>query len=112
MVFPRIGDSSPRGSGIGESHIVGEPDPEHRFLLHALNRGSERTPRRSIGTGQVFSLCRTLFDDFSETDLKAALALVNRRNDELHSGAAAFDEYPPKYWLTLVLDRMRVVSEE
>src|SRR5713226_336085 len=79
--------------------LLAEPDQEHRFLLHALNRGSERTPRRSIGTGQVFSLCRTLFDDFSETDLKAALALVNRRNDELHSGAAAFDEYPPKYWL-------------
>ena len=28
------------------------------------------------------------------------MALVNRRNEELHSGAAAFEEYPCKYWLT------------
>lgn len=28
-----------------------------------------------------------------------ASALLNRRNEELHSGAAAFDEYRPIYWL-------------
>ena len=27
------------------------------------------------------------------------MALVSRRNEELHSGAAAFEEYPCKYWL-------------
>ena len=29
----------------------------------------------------------------------AALALVNRRNDELHTGSSAFQEYPSKIWL-------------
>jgi predicted RNA-binding Zn-ribbon protein involved in translation (DUF1610 family) len=28
-----------------------------------------------------------------------ALALLNRRNEELHSGTAAFDEYKPDQWL-------------
>lgn len=28
------------------------------------------------------------------------MALINRRNDELHTGAAAFDEYPSKIWLS------------
>jgi hypothetical protein len=48
----------------------------------------------------VFSLCQTLFDQFNEDDIKAASALVNRRNDELHTGASAFEEYKPKQWLS------------
>jgi len=77
--------------------LLAEPDPNQKQLLHALNRGSG--PRRSIGTIQVFTLCKTLFDEFSQHDFTAAIALVNRRNDELHSGNSAFDEYPSKYWL-------------
>lgn len=79
--------------------LLAEPAEDHRFLLHALNRGSKRVPRRSIGTAQVFGLCKLLCDDFSDEDLAVALALTNRRNEELHTGAAAFDEYPAKVWL-------------
>jgi hypothetical protein len=79
--------------------LLAEPAPDHRYLLHALNRGSEKIPRKSISTGQVFGLCRILFDSFSDEDLSAALALINRRNDELHTGTAAFDKYPSKVWL-------------
>ena len=80
--------------------LLAEPDRDHKFLLHALGRGSERTPRKSIGTVQVLSLCNSLFPEFAKEDLTAALALVNRRNEELHSGAAAFEAYPPNQWLT------------
>jgi len=79
--------------------LLAEPDKEHKFLLHALNRGSEKVQRRSIPATQVFNLCRTLFVQFSENDLIAANALVNRRNDELHTGNIAFEEYRPKHWL-------------
>jgi hypothetical protein len=79
--------------------LLAEPDPNHKFLLQALNRGPEKGPRKSIGTVQVFALCRVLFPDFSEADMVAALALANRRNEELHSGNSAFAEYPPKYCL-------------
>jgi hypothetical protein len=79
--------------------LLAEPDREHKYLLHALNRGSELTSRKSVGSIQVFTLCRKLFPKFTEEDFKAALALINRRNEELHSGAAAFDEYRPSQWL-------------
>jgi hypothetical protein len=79
--------------------LLAEPDRDHKFLLHALDRGSETVPRRSIRTAQVFSLCHLLFPTFSKDDLNTANALVNRRNEELHSGAAAFDEYPTTQWL-------------
>ncbi len=79
--------------------LLAEPDPSQNNLLYALNRGSEKPPR-SITNQQVFILCRRLFDEFSEADRKAAVALASRRNDELHSGSSAFDEYPPAHWLT------------
>jgi len=79
--------------------LLAEPDKEHRNLLYALNRGSERAARKSIGTAQVLALCNELFPEFTKDDLTATLALVNRRNEELHTGDAAFDAYPPKLWL-------------
>ncbi len=79
--------------------LLAEPDREHKYLLHALNRGSDRVPRKSITSIQVFTLCKTLFSQFTEDDFKLAVALINRRNEELHSGAAAFEEYKATKWL-------------
>lgn len=79
--------------------LLAEPDRDHKHLLHALNRGSERGSPKSITAAQVFGLCQTLFPDFTKHDFTAAMALVNRRNEELHSGGAAFDEYTPSQWL-------------
>jgi len=79
--------------------LLAEHDREHKYLLHALGRGSERTPRKSIGAVQVLSLCLDLFPEFTNDDLTASLALVNRRNEELHSGASAFEAYPSRQWL-------------
>src|SRR6516164_1122913 len=58
--------------------LLAEPDKEHRYLLQALGRAVQNTTRRSIGAAQVFNLCRTLFDGFTEEDRAAALALINR----------------------------------
>jgi hypothetical protein len=79
--------------------LLAEPDQDQRFILYAVNRAPGKTSPRSIGAAQVFSLCATLFDSFSTDDLKAAQALVNRRNAELHSAEDAFDQYPTRIWL-------------
>jgi hypothetical protein len=91
--------------------LLAESDKDHRFLLHALGRGAERTQRKSISTAQVFTLCATLFPCFTDEDLKAAMALANRRNDELHSGGAAFAEYQPSQWLTGFYRACRALAE-
>jgi hypothetical protein len=44
-------------------------------------------------------LCRTLFKEFTEDDKTSALALLNRRNEELHTGASTFADYPAGQWL-------------
>jgi hypothetical protein len=91
--------------------LLAEPDNEHRYLLHALGRGSERTQRKSIATVQAFGLCRKLYPAFTEEDFQTAMALANRRNDELHSGAAAFVEYLPNQWLTGFYRACRSLAE-
>ena len=80
--------------------LLAAPSNNHKFLLHALGRSSKLENRRSIPTLTVLELCKTLFPGFSQDNLQSAKALVDRRNEELHSGAAAFEEYPCKYWLT------------
>lgn len=79
--------------------LLAEPDRDHKYLLHALGRGSERIPRKSIAAAQVLSLCLQLFAEFTDENYKLALALVNRRNEELHTGSAAFAAYPTNQWI-------------
>ncbi len=79
--------------------LLAEPDAEQKNLLHSLGYGPERISGKSIGTVRVLALCRALFKDFREEELRACAALLNRRNDELHTGGAAFSEYPMSAWL-------------
>ena len=91
--------------------LLAEPDREHRNLLHAIGRGSERNPRKSIPAAQVFALCVDLFGDFTREHLTSSMALVNRRNEELHSGAAAFEQFPPSQWLAGFYGACQVLAE-
>jgi hypothetical protein len=79
--------------------LLAEADREHRYLLHALGKGSERVPKKSLSSVQVLQLCSTLFDEFSDEEKKTCTAIINRRNEELHSGTCAFEEYPSSQWL-------------
>ena len=92
--------------------LLAAPDSDHKFLLHVLGRGSEKVNKRSSSTLKVFELCKTLFPGFSQDNLRSATALLNRRNEELHSGAAAFEEYPCKYWLDGFYACCDVLTEE
>lgn len=80
--------------------LLAEPDRDHQNLLHALNLGSLKTQRKSIATNQVLSLCQTLITEFTEIEIKICSAIINRRNEELHSGGAAFEEYPTQQWIS------------
>ena len=79
--------------------LLAEADRDHRYLLHALGRGSERVHKKSLSSVQVLQLCSTLFGEFSDEEKKTCTAIINRRNEELHSGTSAFEEYPSSKWL-------------
>lgn len=79
--------------------LLAEPTSDQKSLLHALGKGDPRTGPKSIAVAQVIRLCQYLFKEFSAEDATAALALINRRNEELHTGASAFDEYTTRQWI-------------
>lgn len=79
--------------------LLAEPDPNHQYLLHALGVGPKMSSPVSVGAAKVFALCQNLFPGFTKEDFVSSMALINRRNAELHSAEAAFDNYPSKQWL-------------
>lgn len=91
--------------------LLAEPNKDHQNLLHALNLGSAKSQRKSIGIFQVLQLCQRLIADFTESNIKAAKAIVNRRNEEVHSGTAAFDEYPTQKWIVEFYKCCRILAE-
>ncbi|CAI3955270.1 unnamed protein product [Commensalibacter communis] len=48
---------------------------------------------------QVLKLCESLIPNFLAEDLKFATAFVNRRNEELHTGASSFINNKHSEWL-------------
>lgn len=91
--------------------LLAEPDREHKYLLIALDLGSSKISRRAIATNQVLNLCKTLITDFTEEQLKLSSALTGRRNEELHSGSAAFSEYSAQQWLAGFYKCCKILAE-
>ena len=91
--------------------LLAEPDRDHKYLLIALDLGSAKVSRKSIATNQVLSLCKTLITDFTDEQFKVASALTGRRNEELHSGSAAFSEYTPQKWIAGFYKCCKILAE-
>lgn len=91
--------------------LLADPDPSHQNLLHALNLGSSKSKRKSLITVQVLSLCQTLITEFTEYHFKISSAIINQRNEELHTGSAAFDDYPTSQWIGGFYKCCKILSE-
>lgn len=91
--------------------LLADPDKDQQNLLHALNLGSAKSQKKSIATNQVLYLCQTLITDFTEINLKVASAIINRRNEEVHTGGAAFSEYPTQQWIGGFYKCCKILSE-
>lgn len=91
--------------------LLADPDKDQQNLLHALNLGSAKSKRKSVATNQVLQLCQTLITDFTESNFIQASAIINRRNEELHSGGAAFTEYPTQQWIGGFFKCCKILAE-
>jgi len=76
--------------------LLGEPDREQKNALHILGFGTSSP--KSINTSQVLGLCKVLFTDFTDEEVRAASTLIGRRNEELHTGAAAYAAFRVQDW--------------
>lgn len=91
--------------------LLAEPDKDQRHVLSALGLGSSTAQRKSIATNQVLRLCKELIPQFTDDELSIALALAGRRNEELHSGTAAFVEYKHQKWIGGFYKCCKVLAE-
>jgi hypothetical protein len=90
--------------------LLADPDKDHRHLLHVLGLGSGAAPK-SIAMSQVLALCKSLINSFTEDEHKIATALINRRNEELHSGSAAFAEFRTQQWISGFYRCCKILAE-
>jgi hypothetical protein len=65
------------------------------------------TPPKSVPVKTVFRRCQRTIPDFTEKEFAIAMSLMDRRNEELHAGNPAFEDFPTRLWLA---DYFRIAS--
>lgn len=63
---------------------------------------------KSVQAKTVFARCRIIVEDFTDADVATCMVLMNRRNEELHTAKAAFDDLKTGEWLA---DYYRVLEK-
>lgn len=91
--------------------LLADPDPTHQNLLHALGHGSSKSKKKSLMMIHVLTLCQTLIKDFTDYHFKVVASIVNQRNEELHTGASAFEEYSTSQWIAGFYKCCKILSE-
>jgi hypothetical protein len=77
--------------------LLADPQsPEN--LMYAFGLGRVEKPK-SVPAATVFRRCRKIVEDFTEADLRGTLALIELRNEELHSGGTPFEGMKTSAWL-------------
>jgi hypothetical protein len=74
-------------------------DPkEGSNMLYACGFASTNQPV-SINAKTVFLRCQRIVSNFTQVEYDFSMALVQRRNEELHTASAAFEDFPTRLWL-------------
>jgi|SRR6266566_4520869 len=74
-------------------------DPQQgENILHAFGYGAAKNPK-SVPAKTVFLRCKEIVPNFTEQDFKICMGMIERRNEELHAGAPAFEDLPTQLWL-------------
>lgn len=66
-------------------------------MLYAFGYPAKKP--KSVPMDTVLTRCCAIVPNFTDNEKKTALVLVNRRNEELHTGHPAFDDLPTRLWL-------------
>ncbi len=81
------------------SSLLADVQKNPDSILYACGISGIKSPK-SIPTKVVFMRCKRIIEKFTEGDYKFAMLLMEKRNEELHSGASPFDNWPHADWLT------------
>ncbi len=79
--------------------LLADPRVDGPHLLYAFGYGKPDRPR-SVPAATVFRRCAVIVDDFTAGDAVGAMALVELRNEELHSSGTPFAGLKTGVWLS------------
>jgi hypothetical protein len=83
---------------LASVHPVLLADPQQgENILHAF--GYEAKSPKSILAKTVFDRCQVVVERFTTADQDFCMSLMYLRNEELHTGAAAFENWPTSRWM-------------
>lgn len=90
--------------------LLANTEKDQASILYALGRESEKS-KKSIDISTALDLCTKIFPGFTKEMYVWSMALVNQRNEELHSGSMAFVQYSPDKWLANFYRCCKVLCE-
>lgn len=91
--------------------LLAEQDAKQGNILYALGINCSTKSPKSIPISKVIDLCKDQIKDFSDEMSKWALLLIDRRNEELHSGGAAFSDFNQDKWIVELYRMCKVLTE-
>lgn len=91
--------------------LLAESDNAQKNALYALGLSECAGPPKSIAAKQVINLCGILIPGFDVDLQKLAIAMTEVRNEELHSGGAAFKDYNQDHWIGGFYKACQVLAE-
>lgn len=88
--------------------LLAEVKPNDRGnILHACGFTTDQP--KSITMTEVLERCKVVCPDFTNEEFKICKAMVEARNEEVHSASAAFVTFKLSYWLPRVYKVLRVL---
>lgn len=78
--------------------LLADPLEGGDTIFYALGYGATKPPK-SIPIRTVLARCQRVVPDFTKTEVDLCITWVNRRNEEVHTGAAAFEGWSTGLWL-------------
>ena len=68
-------------------------------ILYVFGFYNEKEPAKSVPMKTVFDRLTKIIEPFTVKEYDICMNFMERRNRELHSGGAAFEDFPTKVWL-------------
>lgn len=113
-IFSALGLELLARAAVASIHpaLLAEPDASQKNIVYALGLNDAASSPKSIATNRVLALCSDLFPNFNSDLEKMAKSMMERRNEELHSGGAAFQDYNQDRWIGGFYKVCKVLAEE
>lgn len=96
-------------AALAKIHPVLLADPTNEGNIHYVFGVIPKSNPRSVQAKTVFARCSVLVEGFTDKMSAHCLIMADRRNSELHSGAAAFENIDNSAWLPATYEVMEIL---